>query len=236
MSLKRIRNPLAFCFTVVLLTVFLCIPAAAIPSSISAAETSGTESGWIEARATVPDGFHSIVILSVENQETLEVYDIECLPDNNFVGSAKVPAGSYLVSMAFVYQNYTYTVTPSPTEFDVDANADSAAASIALTVISPETPTFTEEAVEEEVESFFEKELAEELQDEEITIMESEDASEPFETEEDVQFEDPSEAEEELTLRGLLMEMVYTLMGALLLACVVFGVCWLYRRYQENNS
>ena len=229
MALKNFTKPISFCLAIVMLAIILCIPVTAVPPQVGAADTSDVESGWVEAHAAVPEDFRGVVILSIENQETLDEYDIECLPDNNYVGSAKVPAGEYLVSMAFVYQNYTYTVTPAPTDFIVESGSEAAATTIALSVAAGETTT---PDPEEEIP------VEEPVSDTEEEIIADPDVEDILDKTEEVPSDETIEEEETgmSFFRELLFELAMSLLGALILAGLVFGVCWLYRKYQENNS
>ena len=126
-----IKKHLSCCHISIFLLAALFITFVFSGFSVSAAQT-GKDPGWIEIRATVPDDFNRSIIVSVENSDTLEAYDIELLAINNYVASKQLPAGNYTVSMAFVYQNYTYHVVVDVPEFTVVS--DGAAALVNVTV------------------------------------------------------------------------------------------------------
>ena len=86
----------------------LCFTFMSVP--VSAKETED-EFGWVEVRATVPTKFDGEIYVLLENQETFNTYDFFIVAINNFVASEKIPAGDYVVSFAYVYQNSNYKVS-----------------------------------------------------------------------------------------------------------------------------
>lgn len=229
MKMKNAKRILLFCITALLMPMNLTITALAAPDTVADPEP---ETGWIEAKASVPEGFNGVVIVSMENQETLEEFDVDCLWENEYVGSKAIPAGDYRVTMAFVYQNYTYSVRVEPASFTV--KSDGTAVPITLTVIAPEAKP--EPTAEPEIEQ---GELSTEVS--EGTVEEQEPVSAP-ESREPIVFDNESEtvAEQEQesghSFHDILMDLVFGLLGTLVFISVVFCACWLYRRYKENNS
>jgi len=214
-----------------LLCITLLVFCMALPASAAPEEDFNA---WIEARATVPDGFNGIVILTVEHQDLMEEYSLECLADNNYVGSRTIPAGTYNVTSAFVYQNYTYSVAAKPATFTVEA--DSAAASIELIVTAPEEELPASEPQEDISPQVPEQDSSVPALSEPVESAPEPDLSSGGEQGRDLPVSEPLEDEDAHPVLNLLVELAFSLVGALLFGGFVFGVCWLYRRYKENNS
>lgn len=65
--------------------------------------------GWIEAVCTaVPEDFEGSVSVMVSDVETDEVYTIDCLKANGFVGRKKLPYGKYFVDRIYTSDTFYY--------------------------------------------------------------------------------------------------------------------------------
>lgn len=103
-NLRLLTRKFILSFTLVLLIISSISPVYADPDNTE--EASG---GWIEAVCTVvPEGFEGSVSVMVSEAETDEVYTIDCLKANNFVGRKKLPYGKYFVDRIYTSDTFYY--------------------------------------------------------------------------------------------------------------------------------
>lgn len=85
-----------------------------------ATDDSDPSMGWIEITTTVPDDFAGLyLVLQVIDLSTGNDRAFQILRENNYTLRDKIPVGTYLIDLVFVYQDYRYHVTAESNEFTV---------------------------------------------------------------------------------------------------------------------
>lgn len=89
--------------------------------------------GWVEVKATVPEGFDAAVIAMFTDSETYEEFTVQLLASNGYVGRKKLPYGTYTVNQAFVPTDVRYGGIPEADSFTLTGK-ESAAVPVLLNV------------------------------------------------------------------------------------------------------
>lgn len=217
-------------FTALLVLIGLVLSLFVFPFSVSAVGTSG----WVEIRASVPEGFEDTIIATFVQEETYEEYALRVMAINDYVTIEKLPAGNYVFDGAFLESSdfrYNTNLINEADHFEVSADPNAAAVLIELETVYNEEykdgagtpPTEVTEPVTEAT----------------VPVSEpSEDVVEPSETEapeetESVEETEPSEVVENgFTLKDKLVRFG---IGTGIFIAVVFLVAFLLRRYTKNN-
>lgn len=118
-NLKSRRIISVFLMGVVMLLTF--IPSVfADPDTSSDVPGDGSEFGWIDLTASVPDDFSGSVFVQVWNVDEDSYHDIECFVLNDFKNSTQVPVGNYEVVAVNTSENpFLYYATCDVEEFEL---------------------------------------------------------------------------------------------------------------------
>lgn len=134
-SLRPVIHKLILFMTLALLILSSTAPVYADPDKKE--DASG---GWIEAVCTVvPEGFEGSVSVMVSEAESDEVYTIDCLKANNFVGRKKLPYGKYFVDRIYTSDTFYYEGFTDLFSFELTKEM-SAAQKIEIEVIQNNVP------------------------------------------------------------------------------------------------
>lgn len=144
------RRPMACKFILLSILVVLILSSIA-PVYANPDNNDAEAGGWIEAVCTVvPEGFEGSVSVMVSDIETDEVYTIDCLKANGFLGRMKLPYGKYFVDRIYTSDTFYYEGFTDLYSFELNKEM-SAAQKIEIEVIRNNVPDDVFEMKQEEV-------------------------------------------------------------------------------------
>lgn len=246
---RRRHIALLFILVYLISSIFLTLPASA--------KEEKDEFGWVEVRATVPGGFDGEIYVLLENQETFNTYDFFIVAVNNFVDSEKIPAGDYVVSFAYVYQNSNYKVTVDTEKVTVSSEGAATVLNATVTsrnnntpnvIATPELPEVTETpdvepgdvtgTPEPSPDVSAEPDVSPEVTPDESLVVAPTPSATPTVTDDqtsadnEVENEDvPSESNE---ISETITTLITNLIGSIIFVAVVFGVVYWVRQRTQN--
>jgi len=232
-SISKPKQTLAFILCV--LIMFMSVTGVCYADPNTEAQP---EKGWVHIRSKTPEGFTgsvSIILLHIDSGES---YTLTAHRSGDFKNSMEVPVGEYMIMKAFTSEdNFIYEAISDISELTADVDA---AQTVNVEVIyNEEGAKFLESAEEETPEATDEQPMPEqEIQPDNPNEKGDTQASLP-----NAQNQTPSSQPDDNTTNSqespaheILVNFTWMLTSALLFAGTVYGCCWLYMRYKENNE